>query len=208
MSVRRTARSTREGSSTAGPVACGGALVPGARVRFRRLTGAALAVVVGFTLSACGAMPRSGPVHKVIEPTEQSQQSNMPYNPQAPRRGASAQEVVEGFLAAVQRGDLATLVTLLDPDIVLRADGGAAAGFSRVVRGAEAVVAQAASFARLDLTSHLVLVNGDVGVVSRLADGRVLSVIGYAVADGRVTEMNILADPARLARMDLASVEP
>ena len=50
------------------------------------------------------------------------------------------------------------------------------------------------------------LVNGDIGVVSRLADGRVLSVIGYAVTGGRVTEMNILADPARLARMDLTFV--
>ncbi|RKQ37179.1 hypothetical protein C1C97_003545 [Kocuria tytonis] len=45
-------------------------------------------------------MPRSGPVHKVIEPTGQSQPSAMPFNPQAPRPGASAQEVVEGFLAA------------------------------------------------------------------------------------------------------------
>ncbi|WP_243635591.1 LpqB family beta-propeller domain-containing protein [Kocuria tytonicola] len=100
MSVRRTAPSTRELPSTTGPVACGGAPVRGARVCARRLTGAALAVVVALALTACGAMPRSGPVHKVVEPTEQSQQSDMPYNPQAPRRGASAQEVVEGFLAA------------------------------------------------------------------------------------------------------------
>lgn len=119
------------------------------------------------------------------------------------RRRAEQRRVVDGFLAAVQRGDLATLVTLLDPDIVLRADGGAAAGFSRVVRGADAVVAQAASFARLDLTSHVVLVNGEVGVVSRLPDGRVLSVVGYAVANGRVVEMNILADPERLAALAL-----
>lgn len=111
--------------------------------------------------------------------------------------------VVDAFLAAVQRGDLDALVTLLDPDIVLRADGGPARGFSRIVRGADAVVAQAASFARLDLTSQVVLVNGDIGVVSRLPDGRVLSVIGYAVAGGRVIEMNILADPERLARLEL-----
>ena len=119
------------------------------------------------------------------------------------RRRSEQRRVVDAFLAAVQHGDLATLVTLLDPEIVLRADGGSAKGFSRVVRGADAVAAQAASFRRLDLTSHLVLVNGDVGVVSRLADGRVLSVIGYGVSGGRVTEMNILADPERLARLDL-----
>lgn len=122
------------------------------------------------------------------------------------RRRSEQRRVVEGFLAAVQQGDLATLVTLLDPEIVLRADGGSARGFSRVVRGADAVAAQAASFRRLDLTSHLVLVNGDVGVLSRLADGRVLSVIGYDVADGRVTAMNILADAERLARLDLPAV--
>ena len=72
----------------------------GGTTRRRRCAAAALAVGLSLTLSACGAMPRSGPVHKVVEPTEQSQQSAMAYNPQAPRPGASAQEVVEGFLAA------------------------------------------------------------------------------------------------------------
>ena len=68
--------------------------------RRARYTGLACAMVLGLTLSACGAMPRSGPVHKVIEPTEQTQQSAMPFNPQGPRVGATAQEIVEGFLAA------------------------------------------------------------------------------------------------------------
>ena len=72
----------------------------GGTTRRRRCAAAALAVGLSLTLSACGAMPRSGPVHKVVEPTEQSQQSAMAYNPQAPRPGASAQAVVEGFLAA------------------------------------------------------------------------------------------------------------
>jgi hypothetical protein len=53
----------------------------------------------------------------------------------------------------------------------------------------------------------VVLVNGNVGVVSRLPDGRVLSVIGLTVADGKVVERDILADPDRLGRLDLSAIE-
>lgn len=109
--------------------------------------------------------------------------------------------VVEAFLAAVQAGDIPGLVAVLDPEIVLRADGGAARGMSRLVRGADAVVAQATAFSKLGLVSRLVLVNGEIGVVSHLPNGRPLSVIAFAVAGGRVVEMNILADADRLARL-------
>ena len=116
--------------------------------------------------------------------------------------------VVEAFLAAVQQGDFEALVAVLDPEIVLRADGGAAKGMSRLVRGAQAVVAQAAAFSKLGLSSQVVLVNGNIGVVSRLPDGRVLSVIGFTIAGGKVLEMDILADPDRLIRLDLSAIEP
>src|SRR5262245_52294309 len=116
--------------------------------------------------------------------------------------------VVDAFLAAVQNGDFEALVAVLDPDIVLRADGGAATGMSRLVRGAQAVVAQATTFSKLRLSNQVVLVNGHVGVLSRLPDGRVLSVIGFTIADGKVVEMDILADPDRLSRLDLSAVEP
>ena len=116
--------------------------------------------------------------------------------------------VVEAFLAAVQNGDFEALVTVLDPEIVLRADGGAVKGMSRFVRGAQAVMAQAAAFSKLGLSSQVALVNGNIGVVSRLPDGRVLSVIGFTIADGKVVEMDILADPDRLSRLDLSGMEP
>jgi RNA polymerase sigma-70 factor, ECF subfamily len=116
--------------------------------------------------------------------------------------------VVDAFLAAVQNGDFEALVGVLDPDIVLRADGGAMKGMSRLVRGAQAVVAQAASFSKIALSNQLVLVNGNVGVVTRLPDGRVFSVIAFTVAGGRVVEMDILADPDRLSRLDLSAIEP
>ncbi len=115
--------------------------------------------------------------------------------------------VVEAFLAAVQNGDFEALVAVLDPAIVLRADGGAVKGMSRLVRGVQAVVAQAATFSKLGLSNQVVLVNGNMGVVSRLPDGRLLSVIGFTIADGRVVEMDIMADPDRLSRLDLSAIE-
>ena len=116
--------------------------------------------------------------------------------------------VVDAFLAAVQNGDFEALVGVLDPEIVLRADGGAMKGMSRVVRGAQAVMAQAATFSKIALSNQLVLVNGNIGVVSRLPNGRVLSVIGFTIAGGKVVEMDILADPDRLSRLDLSAIEP
>jgi hypothetical protein len=104
-------------------------------------------------------------------------------------------------------GDFETLVKVLDPEIVLRADGGTAKGMSRLVRGAQAVVGQAAAFSKLGLSSQVVLVNGNIGVVSRLPDGRVLSVIGFTIAGGKVVEMDILADPDRVSRLDLSAIE-
>jgi RNA polymerase sigma factor (sigma-70 family) len=130
---------------------------------------------------------------------------------QAPTSDADLRKqrrVVDAFLAAVQGGDFEALVAVLDPAIVLRADGGALKGMSRLVRGAQAVVAQAAAFSKLGLSNQVVLVNGNLGVVSRLPDGRLLSVIGFTIADGKVVEMNILADPDRLSRLDLSAIEP
>jgi len=130
---------------------------------------------------------------------------------QAPTSDAdlrTQRRVVDAFLAAVRDGDFEALVAVLDPAIVLRADGGAVKGMSRLVRGAQAVVAQAAAFSKLGLSNQVVLVNGNIGVVSRLPDGRVLSVIGFTIAGGKVVEMDILADPDRLSRLDLPAIEP
>jgi len=115
--------------------------------------------------------------------------------------------VLEAFLAAAHEGDFERLVAVLDPDIVLRADGGALAGASRVVRGGQAVAAQAASFSRLGLSNQLVLVNGHLGFVSRRPDGRVFAVLGFTIAGGKVVEIDILADPERLSRLDLSAIE-
>jgi len=129
---------------------------------------------------------------------------------QAPASDADLRQqrrVVDAFLAAAQEGDFERLVAVLDPEIVLRADGGAIKGMSRLVRGAQAVTAQAATFSKVALTTQVVLVNGNIGLVCRLPDGRLFSVIGFTIADGKVVEMDILADPDRLNRLDLSSIE-
>jgi len=115
--------------------------------------------------------------------------------------------VVDAFLAAAQKGDFEGLVAVLDPDIVLRADGGALKGMSRLVRGAQAVLAQAATFSKIGLSNRVVLVNGNIGLVCHLPDGRLFSVIAFTIANGKVVEMDILADPERLGRLDLSALE-
>ncbi len=116
-------------------------------------------------------------------------------------------EVVEAFLAAARDGDFDRLVAVLDPDVVLRADlGPLPAGGSREVRGAAAVAGQALSYSRLGLRTQPALINGAAGVVSIL-DGQPFSIGGVTVRGGRIVEIDILADPARLRRLDLTILD-
>jgi RNA polymerase sigma factor (sigma-70 family) len=116
-------------------------------------------------------------------------------------------EVVNAFLAAARDGDFESLVATLDPDVVLRIDRGALRPtVAAEVRGAQAVVAQVRTFARLAAHARPVLVNGAAGfVVARR--GRPLTVAGFTVAHGRIAEIDLLADPARVRRLDLTILE-
>jgi RNA polymerase sigma factor (sigma-70 family) len=121
---------------------------------------------------------------------------------------ARQREVVGAFLAAARDGDFEALVAALDPDVVLRADVGAVpAGASRVIRGAAAVAGQAQSFGRrYGQFARLALVNGAAGVVAAVR-GRPVSVLGVTVRGGKIAEIDILADPARLRQLDLADLD-
>jgi len=127
--------------------------------------------------------------------------------PNADRDLRQQRRVIEAFMAAARKGDFEGLVAVLDPDIVLRADGGALASASRVVHGARAVAGQAATFSKLGLSDQFVLVNGNVGLLERRPDGRLFAVISFTIANGRIVELNILADPDRLSRLDLSAIE-
>jgi RNA polymerase sigma factor (sigma-70 family) len=109
-------------------------------------------------------------------------------------------EVVDAFLAASREGDFAALLAVLDPDVVLRADFGR--GETQEVRGAHAVASRAKTYSQLDLVVHPALINGAVGSVST-RDGRPFSVGAVTVRDGKIVELDFLADPARLAQLDL-----
>ena len=117
-------------------------------------------------------------------------------------------EIVDGFLAAARAGDFAALLAVLDPDVVLRADGGIARpAASVVVHGAPAVAEQALTFARYARSTQPVLVNGAAGVVARAPDGQPLSLLGFTVSGGKIVEIDVLADPVRLRQIDLADLD-
>jgi RNA polymerase sigma-70 factor (ECF subfamily) len=112
-------------------------------------------------------------------------------------------EVLDAFLAAAREGDFDRLVAVLDPDIVLKADRGAAPlPVAPVVRGAENVARQAITYQRLDIQILPALVNGAVGTVT-LRDGEPFAIAGFTIRNRKVVEMDILADPERLRQVDL-----
>ena len=108
-------------------------------------------------------------------------------------------EVVEAFLRASREGDFEGLVAVLDPDVVLHQDFGDGV---RELRGAEVVASQAQAYAQLDLVVYPALINGAVGAVAT-RDGRPFSIGAITVRDGKIVEMDFLADPERLAQLDL-----
>jgi RNA polymerase sigma-70 factor (ECF subfamily) len=116
-------------------------------------------------------------------------------------------EVVDAFLAAARDGDFQALLETLDPDVVLRVDRGALRPAAPgEVRGAPAVVERVRTFARLARFARPALVNGAAGfVVAR--DGRPLTVAGFTVTDGKIAEIDILAEPARLRDLDLTMLD-
>jgi RNA polymerase sigma factor (sigma-70 family) len=114
-------------------------------------------------------------------------------------------KVLDAFLAASREGDFAALVALLDPDVVLRADFGPRGG-SREVRGAETVAGGALSFSQMGLVVRPALINGAVGAVST-RDGEPFSVGAFTVRGGKIVEIDILADPERLRRIDLTILD-
>ena len=113
--------------------------------------------------------------------------------------------VVDAFLAASRDGDFERLVEVLDPDVVLRADFGAA-GKSRVVRGARAIADQALFYSQLGLDMRPVLVNGAVGMVT-FRNGEPFSVGAVTVRGGKIVELDFLADPERLRELDLTVLD-
>jgi ketosteroid isomerase-like protein len=115
--------------------------------------------------------------------------------------------VVDAFFAAARDGDFESLVAVLHPDVVLRSDGGLSRRKHTVeIHGAREVAAQAVTFGRFSPFVRPALVNGAAGVVVAV-DGRPLSVMAFTVTDGAIVAIDVLADPDRLARLDLSVLD-
>jgi len=114
-------------------------------------------------------------------------------------------EVVDAFFLATRGGDFYALISLLDPEVVVQIDAGARHPFSKEIRGAAAVARQALeglssalAHPRADLRPALL--NGAAGVVLTMG-GRPITAIGFTVADGRIVEIDSIADPERVRRI-------
>jgi len=127
---------------------------------------------------------------------------------------AIQREVVAAFLAAARQGDFAGLLQLLDPQVVLRADavavemaagraGAGAPALHEEMRGIDAVARVFASGAK---AARLTLVDGLAGAVWSVG-GRPMAVFGFTVRDGRVADIEVIAEPETLAVLDLDPVK-
>ncbi|MBS1887845.1 MAG: RNA polymerase sigma factor SigJ [Actinobacteria bacterium] len=127
--------------------------------------------------------------------------------PDADPDRARRREVIDAFVAAAREGDFEALLAVLDPDVVFRIDRGDLPGPpSRELRGAQVVAENAVTFgAPFAPFMRPALVNGSPGVVVA-PGGTPTSVAGFVVRDGRIVEIDLLADPRRLRHVDLAAL--
>ncbi len=115
------------------------------------------------------------------------------------RQGA----VVDAFFAASRDGDFDGLIAVLDPHVELRIDGGVLRKEASVLlRGSAAVAGHTATYAKLYPFVVPALVNGAAGAVVA-PDGRLFSVMAFTVSGGKITAIDALLDPERLAHLDL-----
>ena len=111
-------------------------------------------------------------------------------------------EVVDAFFAASRDGDFDALVAVLAPEVELRIDAGLGKEASLVLRGAEAVAGHTATYAKLYPSVRPAIVNGAAGAVVA-PHGRLFSVMAFTVTNGKITQIDALVDPERLAQLDL-----
>jgi RNA polymerase sigma factor (sigma-70 family) len=108
---------------------------------------------------------------------------------------------VDAYLAATREGDFQALVSVLDPDVVLRSDGGLTRQrYTVELRGAETVASQAQLAKRLAPFAQPALINGAAGVVT-VMNGRIQSVMSFTVIDDKIVAIEVLTDPNRLATL-------
>jgi RNA polymerase sigma-70 factor (ECF subfamily) len=147
-----------------------------------------VAAMVGRTPRACRQMASRARRHV--------QQRRPRFDPDA----AQQRRIVAAFLEATTQGNLDALLPLLDPSVVLRADGGGRArAAGRPVVGAEQVakVVLAGRTWYPGFAVRLIAVNGGTGILAT-RDGEVLGLVGFTVAGGKITEIDLIVNPEKL----------
>ena len=115
---------------------------------------------------------------------------------------AEQQRVVEAFLTAAREGHFDALLELLDPGVTLRVDAGPDSPLAHPpIVGRDAVLAEARRWSALSPYGRPAIVNGVAGVVVERRDGGLFAVVAFTVAHGRITALDSIVDPAKLARV-------
>jgi RNA polymerase sigma-70 factor, ECF subfamily len=114
-------------------------------------------------------------------------------------------EVVEAFIAALRAGDFEGLLAVLDPDLVVRADMAAGAPPTEI-RGAAVWAKGAVAYGHLAQLTQPALVNGAIGVVVA-PRGRLVRALRFTIANGKITEIEVIGNPARLGELDVSIVD-
>lgn len=125
-------------------------------------------------------------------------------SPEPDRDPARQRRAVDAFFAASRDGDFDALLDVLDPNVELRIDGGVLrVEASLVLRGADAVATQTSTYSKLYPFVRPAFVNGAAGAVVA-PHGGVFSVMAFTVTNGKIARIDVLLDPERLGRLDLA----
>ncbi len=112
-------------------------------------------------------------------------------------------EVVEAFIAALRAGDFEGLLAVLDPDLVVRAD---MPGAPAEIRGAAVWAKGAVAYGHMARLTRPALVDGAIGVVVA-PQGRLVRALRFTIANGTITEIEVIGDPARLGELDVSIVD-
>jgi RNA polymerase sigma factor (sigma-70 family) len=115
-------------------------------------------------------------------------------------------EVVEAFIAALRGGDFQGLLAVLDPDLVVRADMAVPRGAPSEIRGAAVWAKGAVAYGHLAQLARPALVDGAIGIVVA-PRGRLMRALRFTIANGRITEIDVIGNPARLGELDVSIVD-
>jgi RNA polymerase sigma factor (sigma-70 family) len=115
-------------------------------------------------------------------------------------------EVVEAFIAALRGGDFEGLLAVLDPDLVVRADMPVPRGAPSEIRGAAVWAKGAIAYGHLAQLTRPALVDGTIGVVVA-PRGRLVRALRFTIANGKITEIEVIGNPERLGELDVSIVD-